>query len=299
MKLVGAVRKNAFAIIGLFLVLVFNFYTRTSFTSLCFAESNDFVIATVNEVPIMKSELDLSISKFKKKARKNIVSQDEKKQLVKNLIRRRLILQQESVQMLKHEESIIEKVKKHEEDLIVARFLQNEVGSHLKANKDELKNYYQENRHEFSIPRKVKARHILLRTQEEAEKVMLRLKKGEDFGQLAKDFSIDLPNALEGGIMGTIEKGKILPELETELFTLNRGEVSGIVKTIYGYHILTVDEIIPTNFRTFEEVKDGIKRLIISQKEAKSFDAMAATLEKNADIKIFENLLNQDVHKAE
>jgi peptidyl-prolyl cis-trans isomerase C len=275
------------------LLMTINLLAGHELISVSFA-AEDFIIATVNGLPIMKSELDNTISTYKKEAKKKEVSQEEEKQLVKNLIRRRLILQQDAVQSLKQDEYIIKKVKRHEDDLIIGQFLRDEVGGKLRVNDDEIRKYYQENRHKFSLPRKVQASHILLRTKEEAEKVLARLKKGEDFVQLAKDFSIDLPDALKGGSMGIIEKGKILPELDKVLFTLGEGEFSDVVGTIFGYHILKVDKVIPAGFRPFEQVKDDIKRVLIREKEADAYNALATRLEKGADIKIFENLLYKE-----
>ncbi|WDN90311.1 hypothetical protein BuS5_03282 [Desulfosarcina sp. BuS5] len=73
--------------------------------------------------------------------------------------------------------------------------------------------------------------------------------------QLAKERSIDLPMALEGGQMGTIERGKSLPEIEDILFTLEPGKFSQIVTTRFGFHILRVDKIIPQNFKPLAKIQ--------------------------------------------
>lgn len=296
MKLTDSVFISGFIVLVVTVWLALSLCPRFAWTPLSFAASDSVVIATVNNASIMKPEVDRLILEYKRKTGKREIPYEEKKKLLKNLIRRHLILHQESVQALKHYKDIIEKVKKYEEDLIVARFLQYEVGSQVKVTEDEIKRYYKENRHKFSSPPKVEARHILLRSREEAEKVMERLRNGEEFTQLAKEFSIDLPMALEGGSMGTIEKGRTLPALEKVLFTLNEREVSNIVKTRYGYHILTVDKIIPASFGSYEEVKNDIKKIVLRQNEAKAFDEMATKLEKDADIRIFENRLTGDLH---
>jgi parvulin-like peptidyl-prolyl isomerase len=67
------------------------------------------------------------------------------------------------------------------------------------------------------------------------------------------------------------------------------GEISDIVETRFGFHILTVDEIITTQYRPFDEVSESIKKAILLQKEAKAFDEMYGKLEKNAKIEIFED----------
>lgn len=262
------------------------------FGPLCLAGSKDPVVATVNDIPIIKSQVDLLVPRYQREAGKKKLDNEDKKRLLQNLIRRQLILQQKSVQDFKRDDKIIKKVKEYENKLIISHFLKEQVGSKLIVSNEELEKYYQENIREFSSPPKVKARHILLRTREEADRVLSRLRKGEDFGQLAKDFSIDLPDALGGGSMGIIEKGIVLPELEKELFSLNEGGISDIVKTRFGYHILTVDKIILLKFKPFEEVRDQIKQTILRQKEAKAFDEMAAKLEKDADIKTFEDRLD-------
>lgn len=255
-------------------------------TARCLAASDAAVVATVNNESIMKSELDGVILQYKRKTGKREITDKEKHRVLENLITRRLIIQQPSVQALKQDRDIIKNVKQYEEKIIIARFLNDQVGSRLTVTEDELKKYYKENRHRFSSPPKVKARHILLRTREEAEGVLKRLRKGEDFGKMAKEYSIDLPYALEGGSLGTIEKGAAaMPAMDKALFTLNVGEVSDIVKTHVGFHIFTVDEIKPASFRPFEEMKPEIEKVIMRQKEANALDEMAANLKKDADIR--------------
>ncbi len=266
--------------------------TLCGFVPHCSAESEDPVIATVNEIPIKKSQVDSLVPTYQKQAGKIKLDDEDKKQILQNLIRRQLILQQKAVQDLRRDEDIIKKVRNYEDNLVIKAFLGEKIGTKLKVSEEELKKYYKENIRKFSSPPKVKVRHILLRNQEEAEKVLSRLRGGEDFGQLAKDFSIDLPNALKGGSLGVIKKGEAVPGLDKALFSLKEGDFSDIVKTEYGYHILTVDKKITVKFRPFEEVKDQIRKTILRQKEAEAYNEMAAKLEKDADIKIFEDRLN-------
>lgn len=276
----------------LFLVSVF-IITLCGLGHLCFAESGDTIVATVNGIPITKTRIDALISVYRTKTGQKEVSSEVKLTLLKNAIRHDLILLQDAVKRLRNDDRIARKVKEYENSLIIARFLEDQVGSHLTVSEEEIRKYYKDNLNEFSSPPMVQARHVLLRTHEQALKVVQRLRNGEDFAQLARDCSIDLPMALEGGSMGTIQKGKSFPEIEKVLFVLKEGEVSDdIVKTKFGYHVLTVDKIIPVNFKPLEEVRDQINKTILRQKEAKAFDEMAAKLEKDADIKIFEDRLN-------
>lgn len=252
--------------------------------------SEDVVLARVNNVQVTRPMLDSVVEEYRKKTGKKEVTEEEKDQLLNNLITRQLILQSKSAQILKNDEDIVKRVKKHEEDLIIEKFLRNQIGGQMPVSDEEIRKYYQENRHQFSGPPRVVARHILLRNREDAEKVVSKLKAGMEFGELAKQFSIDLPMALEGGPMGTIEKGKTLPELEKVLFAMGEGEVSDVVKTRYGYHILTVDRNIPAQPDPLDKVKEQIKETILRQKESKAYGEMTKKLKEGADVEIYVDL---------
>ena len=257
------------------------------------ADSEDPLLATVDGERITLSQLTPLIDEYRKRSQKDHIKPDEKLQILKGLIKRHLILQQKEAEELRADKTIVSKVKDVENQLVVAAYLEKHVGQHLAVTDEEIKEFYQKNIQKFSSPPKVKARHILLRSREEAEAVLAKLREGQDFSQMAKEHSIDLPMAREGGPMGTIEKGRSLPELEKVLFILNVGEISDVVATRYGFHIITVDEIITTQFRSLEEVKESIRKALIQQKEAKAFDEMTAKLEQKAAIQIFEESLQQ------
>lgn len=252
-------------------------------------KKDDPVLAMVNGVPITKSQLVPLVDQYLDKSKKAAISKEDRLQILKGLITRQLILQQKESNDIRKEERIVKQVRDFEDRLVVDAFLTKSVGKHLTVTDAEIKEYYQQNLTKFASPPKVKARHILVRTRKEAEQVKQKLRKGEDFAKLAKEYSIDLPMAREGGSMGTIEKGRTLPELEKVLFTLNVGETSDIVETRFGFHILTVDEIITTQYRPLNEVSEAVKSAILMQKEAKAFDEMYGKLEKNAKIEIFED----------
>lgn len=88
----------------------------------------------------------------------------------------------------------------------------------------------------------VRARHILLETREKAEQALARLRAGEDFAKLATELSIDTGNKEDGGELGWFPRGKMVPEFEQVAFSLAPGQMSDIVETQYGFHIILVEE---------------------------------------------------------
>jgi peptidyl-prolyl cis-trans isomerase C len=87
------------------------------------------------------------------------------------------------------------------------------------------------------MPDKVHCAHILVKSESEAKVVLERLKKGEKFGRVARAVS-RCPSAKRGGDLGTFTRGKMVKEFENAAFALQKGEVSGVVKTQYGCHII-------------------------------------------------------------
>jgi parvulin-like peptidyl-prolyl isomerase len=92
-------------------------------------------------------------------------------------------------------------------------------------------------KHTCLVPDQVHCAHILVKTEQEAKAIQERLSKGEKFANIAKQVSL-CPSGKRGGDLGTFGRGKMVKEFETAAFNLNKGEVSPIVKTKFGYHII-------------------------------------------------------------
>jgi len=140
---------------------------------------------------------------------------------------------------------------------------------------DELQRYYRRNLDQFEIKEQVKAAHILLRVDENAdtetikkrkelaEDLLKQLKEGADFAQLAKTYSDDKSNAAKGGELGTFGRGTMVREFEDAAFALRPGQLSGVVRTPFGFHIIKVEEYTEPGVKSLEdaiaEVKAGLK----------------------------------------
>lgn len=135
----------------------------------------------------------------------------------------------------------------------------------------------------FKSGEQVRARHILVagtdaESKAKAEKILADIKAGGDFASLAKEHSADKSNADNGGDLGFFTRGKMVPEFEAAAFTLAKaGDVSGVVETKFGFHIIQLQEKKSAGVRPYDEVKaDLVKEIIASVKQ----DARVAYAQK-------------------
>lgn len=128
---------------------------------------------------------------------------------------------------------------------------------------------YRGSQESFRVPERIRVRHILLRAatpelkqqrRSEAERILERIDRGEDFGRLARDLSEDPESADRSGALAAFSRDKMVPAFEEAAFALTKADpVSDIVETRFGLHIIMLDERLPARQRSFDEVKENIK----------------------------------------
>ncbi|GGF92624.1 peptidylprolyl isomerase [Paenibacillus abyssi] len=136
----------------------------------------------------------------------------------------------------------------------------------IQVTDEELQQYYDQHKDSLGTPEQVQASHILVGTQEEAEQILEELKQGADFAALAKEKSTDPGTKDNGGDLGYFGRGAMDPAFEEAAFALDNNEISGVVQSSFGYHIIkTVDHKAAVT-PTFEEKKDEIREDLINEK---------------------------------
>jgi peptidyl-prolyl cis-trans isomerase C len=131
-----------------------------------------------------------------------------------------------------------------------------------------MKKVYEEAVAKAGTDQEVRARHILVPTEDEAKAVLAEIKKGTDFAELAKQKSKDPGAAAEGGDLGYFGKDQMVPEFAAVAFKLNKGEVSDPVKTQFGWHIIKVEDKRNKPVPPFDQVKDQIEQFVARKAQA-------------------------------
>ncbi|TVY05425.1 peptidylprolyl isomerase [Paenibacillus cremeus] len=130
---------------------------------------------------------------------------------------------------------------------------------------EDIKQYYDQNLESMKTPEQVKASHILVATKEEAESILKDLKNGADFATVAKEKSTDTATKDNGGDLSYFGKGEMDAAFEKAAFALPVGQLSDVIQTSFGYHIIKVTDHKQATTPTLDEKKDEIRETLVKQ----------------------------------
>ena len=168
------------------------------------------------------------------------------------------------------------------------------LSKNQKVTDADIKTYYDANKSQFFQKSAKRSSHILFKAEDKkkAEKVLAQIKAGGDFNALAKANSIDAATAAKGGDQGWPSVAYV-PEFQSALDKLKKGQMSGLVQTPYGWHIIKVTDERTGSQKTMAEAKPQITQMIISQRRAEAYQKFLNDLRKKAEIDILVADLNQ------
>ncbi len=180
----------------------------------------------------------------------------------------------------------------------IQELIEEEVAKKVTVPEKEMKAFYEQNPQYFKEEPQVKANHILIKVEEnatEAEKAQAKkkiteiqdkLKKGADFAALAKEHS-QCPSSAQGGDLGFFGRGQMVKPFEDAAFALKEGQISDVVETPFGYHLIKVTEKKEAKTLSFDEAKEKIEQFLIQKQVKQEVDQYIAKLVKEAKIEKF------------
>jgi parvulin-like peptidyl-prolyl isomerase len=254
-------------------------------------------LVTVNGTPITQQEVDEQLMNATQ-GRFNQVPPERqaafRQQVLQQLIGKELIYDDAKKHGITNSKEYKEEYKKLEERMkkeIAIQVWQKKLFDGIKISNKELKDYYNKNKAEFQEKESVHARHILVKTEDEAKKIINQLrslsgqKLKEKFIELAKKESTG-PSASSGGDLGYFAQGQMVPAFNKKVFSMKVGTVTQEpVKTQFGYHVIYLEDKKPSMTRSFDEVKGFIEQRLKLEKFKQMMKEKMDTLQKKAVIK--------------
>ncbi len=214
-------------------------------------------------------------------------------------IRQRFPSEEAFTKALAEQKVTLEKLKQDTKtQILITKIIDAEVTPKISVTDKDIDGFYEQNKQRFNEPEAVRASHILIRfppnadaaakkqARDKADEILKKLKAGGDFAALAKENSQDQGSAANGGDLGFFPKGQMVPAFDSVAFALKPGQLSGIVETQYGYHIIKAVERRAARLVPLAEVRNEISQFLTQQQQQQKAEAFVNQLKAKAKIEI-------------
>ncbi|MBU3655716.1 MAG: peptidylprolyl isomerase [Alphaproteobacteria bacterium] len=245
------------------------------------SQSSDPLVAKVDGMAITRADLEA----FKEQLPPFVRQQPTEAlypKLVNRLIDNKLALSKAKAAGIDKDEEVRRQITEAQESIMVQAWIRREVDK--KLTDDLLKQSYQDEVKVYKPEDQVRARHILVATKDEADKLLARINKGEDFAALAKEASKD-GSAADGGDLGFFSHDRMVKPFADAAFALKQGDVvKAPVQTQFGWHLIKVEGRRQSEAPSFEDSKEELKQKMSGQ----TVQTVIEDLRKNAKIERFD-----------
>lgn len=254
------------------------------------------VVAQIGGEKIMLEDVNRMINDIPKQYQAAALT--HKDMFLESIINQKMLYKEAVSQGIDKDANVLKEIENTTRDILIREYLKREIEGKVKVTEEDLKVYYEGNKDKFIEPEKVKVSHILVDSEADAKDILAKIQAGADFGALAKEKS-KCPSKEKGGDLGLLAKGQTVPEFEGVAFSLSPGQVSDVVKTQFGYHIIKVIEKEPAKERSFEEVKDEAGQALLSLRQKETFESLLNELRQKNNVVIYKDALLPPSPKAE
>jgi peptidyl-prolyl cis-trans isomerase C len=249
------------------------------------------VLATVGNHAITREMLDHIISTIPEENRVPFLTPDGRKKILDEVVSFTLMADAAKAEGLDKDPAIKTRLEYAQTEYLAREYFRRQLAKTPQVTEQELEAYYKEHLPEFKPSEEIQTRHILVKTEAEANKILEQVKAGKDFSELAKKYSID-PAGARGGKLELqdgrdwLPKGTFEKSFEHELFKISKGEVGGPIKTQFGWHIVKIDDRRTPEPPSFVQVRTMIKNRLQEQKNAQVNNQLTEQAKKSIPVVI-------------
>ncbi len=254
--------------------------------------SDDPVLAKIGDEQIKLSDLNRIIGYYDQNQRKMFQESPQRREtLLRRIVQGRVVGRIAKGKGFEKIDDVKEQLDLLSDDFLSQEYVRREIIAKIDVTEEDTNLYYKTHLNEFRTPEMVKASHILIKvdksaTADEKEKargkaadVLKRVKAGEDFAKLASEVSDDPGSKAKGGDLGYFARGRMVKPFEDASFSVKAGEISDIVETPFGFHIIRVDDKKESVVEPYDKVKDKVREKVSNDmKKGKIQDFMDKAL---------------------
>ena len=245
-------------------------------------------LVRVNDVSISLEEFREITERQSLEGKLRLLKEKDRRDFLENyLITREVLYQEASKKGYDKNRQIMGKIEDIKRAMVIEAFLEDTLNKRGDVSDKEIQRYYKEHKDLFTEPEEIKIRQIIVESEPILQEVLMKLSRGESFEKLASTYNVGKYRE-DGGNFGSIKRGQLSPVLaqfEEAAFSLrNKGEISEVVKTPFGYHIIRLDDKRGTALKPLGLVKERIR--LVLQSEKKQAARAAYVKEAKAKVKI-------------
>jgi peptidyl-prolyl cis-trans isomerase C len=247
---------------------------------------NENILAKVGDIEITKDKMGEIIQSLPPQQAMQVSSPEGRKRLLDEMVAGELFYLDAMENGLDTDEEFVKMIEEAKRNLL-QRFAIQKLISNIQITEEEQKSYYAENKTQFAAEAEVSARHILVKSEEEGNEVLKAIEGGLDFSEAAQKYST-CPSKERGGDLGSFGRGRMVPEFEEAAFNLNEGEMSGLVQTQFGFHIILTDKKTEGAEKAYEEVEGEIKQALMREKQTVVYSTKVEDLKSKFKVELNE-----------
>ena len=261
------------------------------------ALAQDDVLATIGDREVTMSDLNKTIGYLDSQKQQMIEQNPQlKEQLLRQLVQSIVLTDLAKKAGYDKKPDIIESLEFYKNNFLATEYVKMEIVDKITVSEDDIRAYYDAHKDDFQTPEMIRVRHILikvdpgaseedkLKAKEKTEDILKKIKSGEDFAKLASELSDDTMTKPKGGDLGFMSRGRLVKPFEDAAFALKPGEVSEIVETQFGYHIIKAEEKKDAGVEPYETVKDRIQQRLLQERIQSEVTAFLEKALKDAGV---------------
>lgn len=254
-------------------------------------EGDSEVVATYGDKQLTLEEFTIEADKLPPQVKPMLSSPDRRRQYLENLIVSRLLVEDARSKGLNEQEDIRKQVKEMENRLLLQK-VYKDLQAAVTVTDEDVAAEYNANPEAYSTA-EIRTSHILVEDPATAREVLAKVEKNPDaFADLAKQYSKDTATAAKGGDLGFFGRGRMVPDFEEAAFALETpGEISEIVKSPFGYHIIKLTEKKAGETKPLDQVKEQIRLSLLQKRQRESMEAHIDALKTAKGVQINDDVL--------
>ena len=261
------------------------------------------VVAKIGDREIKFADLNNKIKMMPPTYQSMFNNIEQMKKLLDVQINSILFSQEAKRLKLDQKTDIKEKIEEITNGILMQALVEEKINKNITVTDQEIEEYYKNSQDEFKTPEKVKVRHILFKVdpaasaqvkeekKAKAKEVLAKVRAGEDFSELAKQYSEDTKTKNKGGVIGLFARGSKDPEFDKSAFSLKKDEVSDLILTKKGYHIIKLLDKKEAKTKSLKEATNRIRNKLKQKKRRDGYEELLKDLKAETKVVIHEDAL--------